>query len=89
MEDRGSACTDVFTDSRGVRGSMGLYISTNGTGVHVVMSMDDPKVNTVVRGKTNTYDKYGSYKPIRDIGREVVGKVLKGISYADSLQQGY
>ena len=50
--------------------------------------MEDSTVKTVARGKTNTYDECGKYKPIRNISTEVVGKVRKGISYYDSLQQG-
>ena len=68
-----------------MHGSTGPYIFTKGMGVHIFTSTDESKVNTVVRGRTNTYDKYGRYKPIRDIGMEVSGKVQKGISYDDAL----
>ena len=51
--------------------------------------MEDSNVNTVVYGRTNTYDEYGIYKPIWDIGTDVVGKLQKGISYADALQKDY
>ena len=83
-----SACTDVSTNITGVHGSTCPYISTKGTGVHVVMSTDESKVKTVVRGRKNMCDEYGRKKPIRDIGTDVVGKVRKGISYADALHQG-
>ena len=46
-------------------------------------------VKTVVRGRKNVYDKYGRYKLIRYIGTGIVGKVQKGIRYADSLQHVY
>ena len=87
-EERVSACTDVSTDSTGMHGSMCSYISTKGTGVHVVMSTDESKVKTVVRGRKNVCDENGRNKPIWDIGTDVVGKVRKGISYTDALHQG-
>ena len=53
-----------------------------------VYSYYNSTVKTVVRGGTNTYDKYGRYEPIQDKGTDVVGKAWKGIIYADSLHQG-
>ena len=53
--------------------------------MHIFTSTDESKVNTVVRGRTNVYDKHGRYKPIRHIGMEVSGKVRKGIIYGDAL----
>ena len=56
--------------------------------MHVVTSTDESKVNTFVRGITDAYYNYGGYEPIWEIGKDLVGKVRKGISYADALQQG-
>ena len=36
----------------------------------------------------DVYYNYGRYKPIWEMGKDVVGKVRKGIIYADTLQQG-
>ena len=82
---RGSACTEVSTESMGVQGSTCLYISTEGMGAYGVTYTDDSMVNTAVRGRTDAYEKYGRYKPKWDIGADVVGKICKGISYADAL----
>ena len=56
--------------------------------MHGVASTDNSKVKTVAFGRTNSYDEYSRYKPIRDIDMDIVGKVWKGISYAGALQQG-
>ena len=56
--------------------------------MHVVKSTNESKVNTFANGITDAYYNYGRYKPIWEIGTDVVGKVREGISYADSLQQG-
>ena len=64
------------------------YIPTKGTGVNRVTSMADSMVKTFVRGIMNAYDDYRRYEPLRDIGTDVVGKVRKGIRYADTLHQG-
>ena len=56
--------------------------------MHVVTSTDESKVNTFVSGIKDAYYNYGRSKPIWEIGTDVVGKVRKGISYADALQQG-
>ena len=45
-------------------------------------------MKTFVRGRTNAYDDYGRYKPIWDIGTDVVGKVQKRIRYNDVPHQG-
>ena len=66
----------------------GPYISTKGTGMHVVNSTDESKVNTFANGITDAYYNYGRYELIWEIGKDIVGKVQKGISYADALQQG-
>ena len=42
-------------------------------------------VKMVVYGRTNAYNKYRRYEPIWEIGTKVLGKVQKGISYADAL----
>ena len=84
-----SECTDVSADNMGVHGSTCLYISTKGTGVHAVTPTDESKVKMFVRVRTDTYGKYRREKTIQDIGTYGVGKVRKGISYADALQQGY
>ena len=87
-DDIGSACTDVSTESTGVRGSTCSYIPSKVTGVQRVPSTDYSMVKTVVRVRTYAYDKYWRYKPIRYIGTDLVGKVRKDIRYSDSLQQG-
>ena len=56
--------------------------------MHGVASTDNSTVKTVAFGRTNSYDEYSRYKPIRDIDMDIVGKVWKGISYAGALQQG-
>ena len=81
-------CTDVSNDSTGVHRNTCPYISTKYTGVHVVTSTEEYKVKMVVRGRTNLYAEYRRYKPIWDIVTEVVGKVRKGVGYADALHQG-
>ena len=40
MENRVSVCTDVSTESMGVQGRTCFYISTKGTGMHGVTSME-------------------------------------------------
>ena len=85
----GSACTEIYTESTGVHGSTCLYISTEGMGVHGVTSTYDYTVNMAVQGITNAYARYRRYKPKREIGKDIVGKVRKGIRYADDLQKGY
>ena len=42
----------------------------------------------VVSGITDAYNKYGRYEHVWDICKDVLGKLWKGISYADYLQQG-
>ena len=88
-DDIGSACTEVSNESTEVCGSMCPYLPNKRTGVNGVTSTDDSLVKTVVRGRTNVYDKYGRYKLIGYIGTGIVGKVQKGIRYADSLQHVY
>ena len=83
------ACMYVSADNTSMIRNMCPYISTKGTGMHVVTSTDESKVNTFVRGRTDAYSNYSTYKPIWDIGTDVVGKVRKGISYADALNQGW
>ena len=56
--------------------------------VHVVSSMESSTIKKVLHGTKNAYDDYRSYKPIQDIYTNVVGKVRKGIKYADALHQG-
>ena len=82
-DDLRSARTEVSTASTVVRRIMCLYIPTKSAAMHGVTSTGGSTVKTVVRGRTNAYDEYGRYKPIRDIGTDVVGKVWKGIRYAD------
>ena len=84
---RGSACTDIYTESTVMHRSMCPYISTEGMGVHEVTSTDDYTVNVAVQVRRNAYDRYGRYETKRDIGTDVVGKVRKGISYADALHK--
>ena len=47
-----------YTDSTGMHGSICPYISTKGTGVHVVTSRDKSKLKTGAHGRINVYDKY-------------------------------
>ena len=89
MEDRISMCMEVSTDSTGVHRSTCPYNCNKDTVVHVVTSTEKYKVKTFICSRMNTYAKYGRYKPIQDIGPDVLGKVRKGISYGDALQQGY
>ena len=63
-DDLGGACTDVYTESMGVRGRMGMYIPIKGTGVNGFMPMENFTVKMVVRGRTNSYDEYRRYEPI-------------------------
>ena len=82
------ACMDVSADNTSMSRNTCPYISTKGTGMHVVTSTYESKVNMFVFGRTDAYYNYGRYKPIWDIGTDVVGKVRKGISYDDALHQG-
>ena len=82
---RGSIHTDVSIESTVMHGSTLLYITTKDTVMHRVTYMDDSMTKAVVQGRMNSYDQYGRYKPKRDIGTDVLGKVWKGISYADAL----
>ena len=59
-----STCTDIsaditglFTESMGTHESTCPYISTKGTGANGGTSTDISMVKTVVRRRTNTYDK--------------------------------
>ena len=52
-----------------------LYISTKGMGLHKVIFTENSTIKMVVRGRTNAYDKYGRYKPKRDIFTNILGKV--------------
>ena len=88
-DDCGSACMEFYTEITRINVIICTYISTKGVGVHGVVSTDDSMVNTVVRGITNAYDKYRKYKPIWGIGTDVVGKLRKGISYADDVHWGF
>ena len=88
-EDHVIACIDVSTDNTSMSRNMCPYISTKGTGMHVVTSTDESKVNTFVCGRTDAYCNYGRYKPIWGIGTDVVWKARKGISYSDTLYQGF
>ena len=56
--------------------------------MHVVTSTDKSKVKTFIHGRTDAYDECRRYKPTWDTGTDVAGKAQKGISYADTLQQG-
>ena len=82
---RRSIHTDVSTDSMGMHGSTCPYITTKYTVIHGVTYMDDSMIKAVVRGRMTAYGKFGRYKPKWDIGTDVVGKICKGISYADAL----
>ena len=88
MEDCVSMCTDGSSDNMGIHRNKGPYISNKGTGMNVVTSTYESKVNTFVCGITDAYFNYGRDEPIWEIGKDVVGKVRKGISYADDLKQG-
>ena len=88
MEDCVSMLTDGSSDNMGMHRIKGPYIFTKGTGMHVVTSTDESKVNTFVSGITDAYYNYGRYKPMWEIGKDVSVTVRKGISYADYLQQG-
>ena len=79
------ACMDVSDDNTSMSRNMCPYISTTGTGMHIVTSTDESKVNMFVRGRTDAYCNYGRYKPIWGIGTDTLGKARKGISYADAL----
>ena len=68
--------------------SMYLYISTEGICMHRVTSTGNYTVKTVIQERTNEYYRYRRYETKRYIGTDVLGKVRKGISYADALQQG-
>ena len=87
-EDCVIACIDVSADNTSMSRNMCPYISTKGTGMHVVTSTDESKVNTFVRDRTDAYYNYGRYKPIWGIGTDTLGKARKGISYSDALHQG-
>ena len=87
-EDRVIACMDVSADNTSMSRNMCPYISTKGTGMHVVTYTDESKVNTFICGRIEAYYNYGRYKPIWDIGTDVVRKARKGTSYADALHQG-
>ena len=78
---------EFSTDSTGVHGITCPYISTKGMGVHRVTPTGDSTINMLVLGRMNVYYKYGRYEPKRDIGKDVVEKVWKGIIYADALQK--
>ena len=84
---RESDCMDVYNKSMGMPGRTCLYISTEVTAIQKVTSMDDFTAKTVVLGISSAYDKYGRYKTKQDICMEVLGKIRKVKSYADSLQQ--
>ena len=94
MEDRVSVCIDIYAckdvsdENMGLHRRKCLYISTKGTGMRVVTPTDESKVKTFVRSRTDAYDEYGRYEPIQDIGPDILGKVQKGIRYADALQHG-
>ena len=88
MDDLGSACTDVSTDSTGVHGITCPYIPTKGMGRHGVTSTHNSTVKAVVHCRMNAYENYVSCEPIQTICTDIVGKVQKGISYADALDQG-
>ena len=79
--------TGVYTEITSVQGSMCAYISTKGTGVHGGTYTDVSTVKTVVQLIMDAYENYGGYKLKQDIGTDTVGKLWKGISYVDSLQQ--
>ena len=89
MEYCVSMCTDGSSDNMGMHRSNGPYISTKGTGMHIFTSTDESKLNTFVRGIMDTYYNCGRYEPIWRIGKDVVGKVRKGMSYSDTLQQSF
>ena len=53
-----SLFTDVSTDCTSMHGSTYPYISTKFTDVHGVTSTEKFRVNMVVHGRRNAYDKY-------------------------------
>ena len=67
-----SVCTNFSANNTVVHGIIFLYISTKGTGLYVVTFMDESKLNTFVCGRSEAYNKHGKYKPIGDIGTDVV-----------------
>ena len=82
-----NACTDVFAENTGVRRSMYPYIYTEGTDMHAVTSMDKSKLKEFLCSRIDAHDKYRRYKPIQYICTDVVWRLQKSISYADTLQQ--
>ena len=48
--------------------------------------MDNSMVKMFIYGRTNAYDEYRGYEPIREISTDIVGKVRKGVSYDEALQ---
>ena len=56
-----SVCTDVSNEIMGVQGRMCLYISTKGTGIHVITFTDESTVKTVLCAITSAYDYYRRY----------------------------
>ena len=55
MEDCVSMCMYGSFYNMGMHRSKGPYISTKGTGMHIVTSTDESKVNTFVSGITDAY----------------------------------
>ena len=45
--------------------------------------------NTVVCGRTNVCGKYGRYKPLQDIGTDIVCKAQSRIIYDDDIKHVY
>ena len=84
-DDCGNVCTYISTESIVVHGIMCPYVSNKGMGMHRVMSTDNYMVKTVVYVRTNTCDEYRRYKSKRDIGKGVLGKVIKRIIHAYAL----
>ena len=82
------ACMDVSDDNTSMSRNMCPYISTKGTGMHIVTSTDESKVNMFVCGRTDVYCNYSRYKLIWGIGTDVVGKARNDISYDDAIYQG-
>ena len=85
-EDFVVVCMDVSVENTNLHGIICPYISTKFMGVHVVSPTDKFKVKKFICGRMDAYDECRRYKPIWYIGTDVVGKVWKGISYADALQ---
>ena len=79
----------VFTESTGVNRRMWPYIYTKNKGVHRGTFTDISIVGKVLRGRKDTYDEYRRYKPKWDICTDALGKVQKGVDYADALQKGF